>query len=383
MNTRGSRRGARAARSLVRGWLALAAVLLFWARPSGATVPRISVQQSAPTAAMPKGVIVSPDGRFLYVANYGQLDTRNVGIYEAATLQLVGHIDVPGIVVESAISPDGRTLYVSNFRRNSVQFIDLAARRVTREVRAGSHPKILVVSHDGRRLFAANWGSRDVTEIDTSSGAVVRTLAAGDNPRGMAISREGRLYVANSSSHEIEVYEGERMERHHRITRTCRIPRHITLSPSGDRLYISCLGGGFLAVMNTQTERIERTVRTLSGPKANDVSPDGRWVVTADYNACGVTLIDTTDWSSRSLEIPVMNRASGVVFTRDGLRAVVTGWFDDHLFAVDLAERAPALHFSPAEIARTERQRREYDSRSGENLPALAENDRRRGRRVH
>lgn len=342
-----------------------------------ATVPRLTVQQSVATGAMPKGIIASPDGRLLYVANYGQLDTRNVGIYDARTLALVGHIDVPGIVVESAISPDGRTLYVSNFRRNSVQFIDLASRRVSREVHVGRHPKILVVNHDGSRLYAANWASRDVTEVDTRTGAVVRTLRAGENPRGMAISRAGRLYIANSSSHDIDVYEGPSMERHHTITRVCRIPRHITLSPDGSRLFVSCLSAGYLAVMNTATERVERMIRTLSGPKANDVSPDGRYVATADYNGNGVTLIDTTDWSSRSIEIPVMNRASGVVFAHDGLRVVVTGWFDDHLYGIDVEGRAPALRFTPAQIAATERQRREYDSRAGEHIPGLAENDRR------
>lgn len=379
MNSRGPRAGRRVARALTTAFAFAGALLT--AQRTDATVPRISVQQSALTGAMPKGIIASPDGRYLYVANYGQLDTRNIGVYDARTLALVSHIDVPGIVVESAISPDGRTLYVSNFRRNSVQFIDLASRRVTREVRVGQHPKILVVSHDGRRLFAANWASRNVSEVDTRTGAVVRTLAAGDNPRGMAISREGRLYIANSTSHEIEVYEGPNMEQHHRITRVCRIPRHITLAPDGSRLYVSCLSGGYLGVMNTQTERIERMIRTRSGPKANDVSPDGRYVVTADYNGNGVTLIDTTDWSSRSLEIPTMNRASGVVFTHDGMRAVVTGWFDDHLYTVDVEGRAPALRFTPTDIARTERLRREYDSQAGEHIPGLAENDRRSRRR--
>lgn len=335
--------------------------------PLYAVVPRLAVQQTVGTGSMPKGVSIAPDGARLYVSNYGQADRNNVGIYDARTLSLVGQIDVPGIVVETAVSPDGRTLYASNFRRNSVQFIDLATRAVTREVTVGQHPKIVVLSRDGRRLFAANWSSRNVTEVDPATGAVVRTLAAGENPRGMAITRAGRLYIANSSGHSIDVYEGASMERHHTIQPVCRIPRHLTLSPDDNLLYISCLGGGVLAAMNTTSERVNHAISTPTGPKANDVSPDGRYVVTADYNASGVTLIDTTDWSSRSLEIPVMNRASGVVFTRDGLRVVVTGWFDDHLYAVGVAGAAPALRFLPSEVERTLRRRREYDSRSGEN----------------
>jgi YVTN family beta-propeller protein len=138
-----------------------------------AAVPPLSIQQMVATGSMPKGVIHSPDGRTLYVANYGQLDRGNLGIYDATTLARTRLIDVPGIIVESAISPDGRTLYVSNFRRNSVQYLDLASGRITREVNTGRHPKILVVSHDGRRLFAANWASRDVSEIDVATATIL------------------------------------------------------------------------------------------------------------------------------------------------------------------------------------------------------------------
>ncbi|MBL8681326.1 MAG: YncE family protein [Myxococcales bacterium] len=337
-----------------------------------AAVPPLSIQQMVPTGSMPKGVIRSPDGRTLYVANYGQLDRGNLGIYDATTLARTRVIDVPGIIVESAISPDGRTLYVSNFRRNSVQYLDLASGRITREVNTGRHPKILVVSHDGRRLFAANWASRDVSEIDVATGTVTRTLAAGDNPRGMAITRSGRLYIANSTSDDIHVYEGANMTLARRLQRVCRIPRHITLAPDDSKLYISCLGAAVLAVMDTSNDRIIRRIRTESGPKANDVSPDGRYVATADYNASGVTVIDTTDWSARSIEIPLMNRASGLVFAASGLRVIVTGWFDDHLFTVGVAGAAPGLTFARRDIQRTQRQRREYDSRSGESIASTA-----------
>jgi YVTN family beta-propeller protein len=333
-----------------------------------ATVPRLAVQQSVETGSMPKGVIRSPDGHTLYVANYGQLDRGNLGVYDATTLVRQRLIDIPGIIVESAISPDGRTLYVSNFRRNSVQYVDLATGQVRREISTGQHPKILVISPDGTRLFAANWASRNVTEINVATGTVTRTLNAGDNPRGMAFSHAGKLYIANSTSDDIDVYEGPTLEQHHRIARTCRIPRHITLSPDDSRLYISCLGASVLAVMSTSTERIERVITTQSGPKANDVSPDGRYVATADYNASGVTVIDTSDWSVRSLVIPTMNRASGLVFAATGLRVIVTGWFDDHLYSVGVEGAAPSLSFSRSQIARTLRQRREYDSRSGEHI---------------
>jgi YVTN family beta-propeller protein len=311
---------------------------------------------------MPKGVTLSPDGARLYVANFGNANAGNVGVYDAADLRRIETIDVPGIVVESAVSPDGRTLYVSNFTRNSVQFLDLARRRVVREVRAGSHPKILVLSRDGGRLFAANWGGHSVTEINAATGAVVRTLAAGRNPRGMAVTRAGRLYIANFNGHTIDVYEGAAMERHHRIDNVCHIPRHLALSADDATLYVSCFSASELIAIDTTTEQITHRARVGEWPKAIDVSADGRYVFTANYGGSSASIVDTTDWTAQTLDVPAMDHASGVVAARTGVRFFVTGWYDGHVFAIGPTGAGPRFVVSPTVEALT-RRRREFHRR--------------------
>lgn len=330
-----------------------------------AVPPQLETQCAIATGSMPKGVALSPDGRRLYVTNFGQLNRNNVTVVDTDTFEQLARIDVPGIVVESVVSPDGRTLYVSNFRRNSVQFIDLGTRAVTREVSVGSHPKILVLSHDGQRLFAANWGSNNVTEIDTRSGNVVRTLPAGQNPRGMAITRGGRLYVANFNGRSIDVYEGPRMETHRRLENICRIPRHLVLSPDETRLYISCFTESYLAVLDTRTERIVRRVPVGRSPKANDVTRDGRYVVTANYGGSSVSIVDTTDWTVRTVEVPGMDAASGIVAAPNQLRFFVTGWYDDHLYALGVVGTGPRYTID-ARAARRIRANRERRLARGE-----------------
>jgi DNA-binding beta-propeller fold protein YncE len=336
--------------------ITLASALLVSGR-SLATPPPIEVADGAFSGSLPKGVTLSPDGARLYVTNYGYANRRNVSVYDAQNLHRVATWDVPGIVVESAISPDGRTVYVSNFTRNTVQFLDANDGRVLREVHAGSHPKILVLSHDGTRLFAANWGGASVTEIDTVSGDVVRTLRAGRNPRGMAITRDGRLYIANFNGHSIDVYDGPERSQHHRLDDVCHIPRHLVLSPDEHTLYISCFSASELAAMDTTTEQIEHRVSVGTWPKAVDVSRDGRYVYTANYGGSSVSVVDTTDWSSITLDVPAMDHASGVVAASEGYRFYVTGWYDGHLFAIDAAGRGPGYSISRARQALTLRQR--------------------------
>jgi YVTN family beta-propeller protein len=302
--------------------------------PAHAEPPRVEVQEVADTGSMPKGAMLSRDGKKFYVTNFGQLDKRNVTIYDAHTLAEVDHIDVPGVVVESALSADGRTLFISNFRHNSVMFVDLASKKVTHEIKTGTHPKVLVASPDGKNLFAANWASKSVSQIDIATARVVRTLDVGRQPRGMAMTKAGKLYVANFFSDSIDVFEGKDFDQKHRLS-VCKCPRHLAVSPDEKTLYISCLNASQLHAMNLASETVTHKVQIGNAPKSIDVSRDGRYVYSADYGESrSMSVVDTHDWTARILKIPGMDRGSGVAVGPDGKHALVTGWYDRHVYLV-------------------------------------------------
>ncbi len=356
-----------------------------------ASPPKIEVQAAAPTGSLPKGVSLSPDGRRLFVTNYGVKDHGNVTIYDAANLQRLDTVDVPGVVVESALSPDGKTLYVSNFTRNTVQFIELGSKKITREIKAGMHPKILVVSHDGRTLYAANWGNESVSVIEASSGDVTRTLRTQKNPRGMAVTRAGRLFVANFNGKSVDIFDTDpKAARENkvqfatkRIRDLCEFPRHVVLSPDESKVYVSCLLANEVVVLDARTGDVERRVKVGRFPKALDVTRDGRWIVSADYRGSTTTLIDTLDWTTRTLDVPGMDAASGVVFARppksplrpgrgkasasaampeQQLRWFVTGWYDNHLYQVGVAGAGPHYTVDAATAEVTLKRRRFHNA---------------------
>jgi len=298
--------------------------------------PQLEVQGVAATGSMPKGVSLSPDGKHAYVTNFGQANGKNISIYDAATLGLEGVIDIPGIVVESVLSPDGTTIYASNFLRDSVQFVDLKTRKVTREIKVGLHPKILVPSHDGKYLFAANWSGQSVSQIDIATGTVKRTLpTTGLNPRGMAMTRSGVLFAANFNGASIDVFRGPDLGDRHTLT-ACPIPRHLALAPDEKLLFVSCYHDSMLHAFDTTTEKVVHTLHVGSSPKSVEVSRDGRWVWSADYGkeTNSVSVVDTEDWTARVYPVPGMDRGSGLTVFPDGKHALVTGWYDDHVYLV-------------------------------------------------
>jgi DNA-binding beta-propeller fold protein YncE len=317
---------------------ALAAALLgatTFALAADARPPRVEVQEVADTGIMPKGASISPDGKRFYVTNFGQENLRNITVYDAQTLRLIDTINVPGIVVESVLSPDGATIYASNFERGTVQFIDVEKKKIRGEVKTGSHPKVLALSREGDMLYAANWSGASVTQIDTRAAKVVRTLPAGLHPRGMAVTTGGTLFIANFDGASIDVYSGEGYAEHHRLP-ACVVPRHLALSPDETMLFISCFHDSQVEVLDVATEKIVHRVPIGSSPKSLEVSKDGRWVFSADYGreTNSVSIVDTADWTARVYTIPGMDRGSGIAVMPDGQHALVTGWYDNHVYLV-------------------------------------------------
>lgn len=323
--------------------------------PVEAFPPALNAVARGATGSLPKGVSISPDGRTLYVTSYGNANGRNVAIFDAATLRRTGWIDLRGVSVESVVSPDGGTLYVSDVRRGVVSFVSLPRGRVRREVRVGPRPKVIALSRDGALLFAANWSGRSVTEVDVTTGLVVRTHHAGECPRGLAVARDGTLYVANFHGDSLDVFAAPARLTRRRIEGICHVPRHLALSPDDRALYVSCLGDDAVVVVDAATLTVTRRVPVGNAPKALDVSADGSLLATADYGGSTVTLVDTTDWTTRAVELPSLDHASGIVADRTGARFFVTGWYDNHVYAVGAG--SPTFTVTEDERRRTLSQR--------------------------
>ena len=243
------------------------------------------------TGRNPKGVILSHDRKTLYVTNFGELSNKRVvSVYDAETLRLRTELDLHANVVEAALSPDDRTL--------------------------------------------ANWSGDSVSEVDVARAEVVRTHPVGKNPRGLAVTGKGTLYVANFYTESIDVFEGPDRERRHRV-KSCKCPRHLALSPDEKTLYVSCLFQSELQALDLETETVVHRAPLGSYPKSIAVSADGRYVYSADYGTtCSASVVDTTDWTSRTFIVPGMDRGSGIVVGAGGQHAFVTGWYDAHLYRV-------------------------------------------------
>ena len=146
------------------------------------------------------GLVVSPDGRRLYVA----LGISNaVSVVDLTTEQSVAAISTGIAPYRLALSPDGKTLYSANrggrvpqageasapsagsmvrvdprtdaALRGSLSIID-TEKLTAGEVDAGRQPSDMVFSADGKLLYVANSDEDSVGVFDTASHAFVKSL---------------------------------------------------------------------------------------------------------------------------------------------------------------------------------------------------------------
>ena len=88
------------------------------------------------------------------------------------------------------ISPDGRMLYVSGGRGKTVHVValDEPAPRVKSTIAdVGVRPWGIGITRKGDRLYTANGSAGDVTVIDATTGAITRHIPVGGSPWGIAV----------------------------------------------------------------------------------------------------------------------------------------------------------------------------------------------------
>ncbi len=181
----------------------------------------VSVGGSHPTS-----VAISKLGRFLYVANSGSNDVSAFSIGGTGLLTLIppsgtsrNPISTGGKAPKGiAISPNGSFLYVANSGSNDVTVFQIGANGLLSLVQpAGSSanpvsvgsttPNAIVISQDGQSVYTANGGGT-VTAFTTGNGGLLTLVpssagslnpaSAGTAPVAMTISSDGQfLYVVN------------------------------------------------------------------------------------------------------------------------------------------------------------------------------------------
>ncbi|MBC7923581.1 MAG: hypothetical protein H7Z75_21095 [Ferruginibacter sp.] len=192
------------------------------------------VEAQIPVGIAPYTVVIQDDKA--YVSNWGGRQPR------------AG--DKTGPSGGSSVVVDPKTGVAAS---GTVSVVDVASRKVIREIAVGLHPGGMVLSADGAQLLVANANSDLISVIDTKSDQVTKSLTskpAPELPFGSA-------------------------------------PNALAIAPDGKTLFVANGGNNHLAVIDLTTGRVKGLIPTGWYPGAVVLSRDGRHLLVANTKGVG------------------------------------------------------------------------------------------------
>lgn len=144
-------------------------------------VAKDRVIKTIPIGRHPRGIIISPDSKFAYVAEMGGVYVRRVNLQTWKIKKLYVGSGPRALV----ISPDGRYLYLTLNTSGGVLKYDLKTNKQVKETITGSQARSLAISDDGTALFVVHWGSGTVVKLRSSDMKILQRVNVCDAPIGV------------------------------------------------------------------------------------------------------------------------------------------------------------------------------------------------------
>ena len=153
----------------------------------------------------PEHCIYSPNGKWLLTSNE---ESQSIDVIDIAARKSVATIKTAGSPRGMGFLPDGSALYVADETSGNVDVIATASWSITKSISIGVRPAGISVRADGARVYATAGGSGTVSVIDPKTNAVIATVSVGTRPWNMALTANGaKLYVANGRSNNVSVID--------------------------------------------------------------------------------------------------------------------------------------------------------------------------------
>ncbi len=205
--------------------------------------------------------------------------------------RIVGSYNLPvtGEATHMAVSPDGRLGYIVDRQRNSVMRMDLNTGHVEQRERVGYGPAYIIYLKKRKQLAVALGLSQSVVLLDPETLAIVGSIDTGNRPEGMMLLDDKLLYIAESGSNSVLVYDLENNSIWKRIP-VGFSPRRI-LAVDG-YIYVSNYGSRSISVLRPLQLSVSRSISLSGAPlELADISAR-RWVYVGNEENKSISIVD-------------------------------------------------------------------------------------------
>jgi YVTN family beta-propeller protein len=264
-----------------------------------------------------------------------------IGATCAALVAVTLFLSASTAVARAATGPKA---YIGVFGNNTVAVFDSANNQLLSTIRvpAGPHgvvgltPHGLAMTPDGSQVLVAGFGTNRVSAIDTATNEVTWSVPVA-SPHNIAITPDGQTaYVGSQdpASPSLEVLSLADQALTDSVPLS-NVPRALTVSPDGTRLWFTVAGMDSVLVLDTATNDIVGTIRVGASPHYPAFTPDGALGMVVAQGPGELWLLDpATDASTATVKVGDLPH--WIAVSPDGLTAYVTNENSNNLSVVDL-----------------------------------------------
>ena len=192
-----------------------------------------------PVGSVPKVVEVTPDNKYVLVANWCSYTVSVISVEKNKVVKTVKIGRYPRGI---AISNDSTKAYVAEMGGSRVHVIDLQDFTTT-FIPIGSNPRAIVLSPDNSTMYVTMNLSGKVASWNLISNKAGKSVKTGNAARSLAINTDGsQLYVVNYKSDTMSRVRTSDMKVTQNI-KVCNEPIGITYDRPTGNTWIACYGG--------------------------------------------------------------------------------------------------------------------------------------------
>jgi hypothetical protein len=176
-----------------------------------------------------------------------------------------------------AASPNGKYLFVANWHSNTVSVLDIASPDPVdwvkiRDLSVGPIPRGMAVSGDSKMLYVALMGGSSVEIFDLETFLKTDRIKVGINPRHLIIQDRQMIVTLNSSAKLVRVQlDSHQIDK----TTTAPTPRTLVSTPDGRFLLVTCYTGNCLQMFSADSMTLMGSWVSTGHPVCIDIFQSG------------------------------------------------------------------------------------------------------------
>jgi YVTN family beta-propeller protein len=239
----------------------------------------------------------SPDGKYLYVSNYAMYGKGfnkegtdicspadgydksfvyriNRSNYQIDSVYPVG--SVPKVV---EVTPDNKYVLVANWCSYTVSVISIEQDKVVKTVKIGRYPRGIAINNDSSKAYVAEMGGNRIHVINLQDFST-SFIQIGSNPRAIVLSPDNStMYVTMNLSGRVASWDLV-SNKPGKSVRTGEAARSLAISADGSALYVVNYKSDTMSRVRTSDMTVTQNIKVCDEPIGitYDVPTGNTWV---------------------------------------------------------------------------------------------------------